>query len=82
VANVVLEIEVGIVDPQRSPGVERRRRQLLPVPGHQVQTAANVVEYVGELWRRPLEQEHRADVHVRLRSLLMKEGSIDGCESV
>ena len=44
VTDVVLEVEVRVIDPQRSPGVERRRRQLLPVAGNQVQAPADVVQ--------------------------------------
>ena len=55
-ADVVLEVEVGIVDPQRPARLERRRGQLLPVARHQVQPAADVVEEVGEVRRRALRR--------------------------
>ena len=34
VADVVVEVEVRIIDPQRTPGLERRCGQLLAVAGH------------------------------------------------
>ena len=37
-----------VVDPQRPPGLQRRRRQLLAVARHEVQAAADVVEHVLE----------------------------------
>ena len=46
VADVVLEVEVRVVDPQRPAGLERRRRELLPVARDEVQPSADVVEVV------------------------------------
>jgi hypothetical protein len=36
VADVVLDVEVRVVDPERTPGLERREGQLLAVARHQV----------------------------------------------
>ena len=82
VADVVLEVEVRVVDPQRAPGLQRRRRQPLPVARDEVQPAADVIEVVVERGRRPVEDEHRADVHVRRRSLLVQERGVDRGEAV
>ena len=48
VAQVVLEVEVRVVDPQRPAGLERRERELLAVARDQVQAAADVVGEVVE----------------------------------
>ena len=73
VADVVLEVEARVIDPQRPSGLERRRRELLPVARHEVEPAADVIEVIAERGRRSVEHQHRADVHVRSRSLLMEE---------
>ena len=67
VADVVLDVEVRVVDPQRAAGLQRRRRQLLAVARHEVQPAADVVQELIEVRRRSFEQQHAADVHVRSR---------------
>jgi hypothetical protein len=41
-----------------------------------------VLEELVEGRRRPLEDDPRADVHVRSRLLLMEEGGVDGAQSV
>jgi hypothetical protein len=64
VADVVLEVEVGIVDPHRPPQRQRHGGDLLPVAGHQRQPPADrSAEVVVGRWR-PLEDPHRPDVHV------------------
>ena len=76
VAQVVLEVEARVVDPQRPAGLQRRDGELLPVARDEVQPAAHVVGEVGERRRRPLEDHHRADVHVRVLALLGEEGGV------
>ena len=80
--HVVLEVEARIVDPQRAAGLQRRRGQLLPVTRHQMQPTAHVVEVVVERGRRPVEDQHGADVHVRRLTLLMQERRVDGGQAV
>jgi hypothetical protein len=82
VAQVVLEVEVGIVDPERATGLERRVRELLPVAGDQVEAAAEVLEDVHEGGRRTLEDRDRADVHVRIGVLLVQEGRVNGGQAI
>ena len=65
VADVVLEVEVRIVDPQRPPGLQRRCGELLAVARDEVQPAADVVGELVEVGRRSFEDQHPADVHVR-----------------
>ncbi len=73
VAHVVAEVELGVVDPERPAGLGRRERQLLAVPGHEVQAAVDVVEEVLVARGRPLEDRHAADVHVARRRLVGQE---------
>ena len=80
--DVVLEVERGIVRPQRPTGFERRRAQPLPVARDEVQAPADVVEVVIELGRRAVEDQHGADVHVRRRSLLVEERCVNRGEAV
>ena len=81
-AHVVFEVEVGIVDPQRSAAASGRECELLAVAGQQMQTPAHVVEHVGERRRWPLEQQHAADVHVRARALLVQEAGVRRCQPI
>ena len=64
VADVVAEVELRIVDPERPAGLDRREGELLAVAGHEVQPALDVLEQVVVARRRALEDRHRADVHV------------------
>ena len=64
--------------PDSSGGV----RQPLAVARHEVQPAADMGEVVIELRRRPIEDQHRADVHVRRLSLLVKERRVGRRQAV
>src|SRR5205085_6917631 len=77
VTNVVLEVEIGIDDPKRATGLQRRWCQLLPIAGDEVKPAADVVQELLERGRRSLENQHATDVHVRGRALLVQEGRVD-----
>jgi hypothetical protein len=81
-AHVVLEVEVRVVDPHRTPGLQRRLRELLPVARHQVQPHPQRVQELLEVRRRALEDRHRPDVHVRVVALLVQERSVDGGQPV
>ena len=76
VADVVLEVEARVVDPHRPPGLDRRERELLAVARDEVQPPADLVDEVDVAGRRPVEDHHRADVHVRRRPLLREEGRV------
>ena len=82
VADVVLEVEARVVDPQRAAGLQRRGGELLAVARHQMQAPADVVEVVVEGRRRALEEEHAADVHVRGRAFLVQEGGVGRGQAV
>ena len=81
-ANVELDVEVGIVDPQRVAGLQRRLGKFLAIARNQVQAAADVVEEVLERRRRTLESEDATDVHVGGWALLVEERGIDRSETV
>ena len=82
VAHVVGEVEARVVDPQRPAGLERRRRELLPVARDEVQARLDVREERVERRRLALEQREAADVHVRVRLLLRQEAGIDRREPI
>ena len=48
-AHVVLEVEGRVVDPQRTPRLERRRGQLLAIARDQVQPAADMVQILARI---------------------------------
>ncbi len=79
---MVFEVEVRVVDPDRAPRLQRGRGQLLAIARDEMETAANVIEIVGESRRWPLEQQHGADMHVRRRSLLVQKGGVGRAQSV
>jgi threonine dehydratase len=76
VAHVVLEVKARIVDPQRTPALQRRHGELLPVARDQVQARAHVVQVIGEIRWRALEEQHATDVHVGAAAFLMQEGGV------
>ena len=82
VADVVGEVEVGIVDPEGPPGLDGRKGQLLAEAGDEVQPAVDVREEVLVVRRRPLEDQDGADVHVRARGLVREERGVDRAQPV
>jgi hypothetical protein len=82
VADVVLEVEARIVDPQRHAHLDRRKGELLAVARDEVQARSDVVDEVLVGRSRALEDRQRADVHVRRRVLLGEEGGVDGGQPV
>ena len=82
VADVVGEVEVGVVDPEGPAGLDRREGQLLAEARHQVQAAATCVEEVLVVGRRALEDQDRPHVHVRARGLVREERGVDRAQSV
>jgi hypothetical protein len=84
VAHVVLEVEVRVVDPHRPAVVERRvrARELVAVARHEMQAPADLFQELLELRRRALQQRQPADVHVRVRALLVQEGRVYGGQSI
>ena len=76
-ADVVAEVELRVVDPEGATGLDRRDRELLPVPRDEVQPALDMVEQILVARRRPLEDRHPADVHVAGRRLVRQKRSVD-----
>jgi hypothetical protein len=82
VADVVLEVEVGVVRPHRASALQRRHGQLLAVAGDEVKAAPDVVEQVDQRRWRPLEHRDPTHVHVRAGTLVVEEGRVDCGEPV
>jgi hypothetical protein len=82
VAHVVLEAEVGVVDPQRPAAAGGRERQPLAIAGDEMEAVAERVEELVHLRRRALEGHEGADVHVRVGPLLVQEGGVYGGQPV
>jgi len=80
--DVVEDVEIGVIDPDRPGGVHRGKRQPLAVTGDEMQATANQVEDVLEGWRRAFEHGHAAHVHVGALVLLGEERRVDGGKPV
>ena len=76
VAQVVAQVEVGIVDPARAALTEWDEAEPLAVARHEVQPPLEVAEQVVVLRRLALEDDHRCDVHVGRAVLQVEEGRI------
>ena len=72
-AHVVVEVEVGVVDPDRPALVEGDEAQLLAEARHQVQARLDVVAELVVGGRRALEDDRRGDVHVGAGPLHVEE---------
>jgi hypothetical protein len=77
VAEVVVEAEVGIVDPRGRADPERNVADLLPVARHQLELARDHRAQILKRRRRPLEDADGADVHRRGGVLHVQEGRVD-----
>jgi len=81
-ADVVLDVERRVVDPERPAGPRGRDLQPLAVARDEVQAHPQRVEQLVERRRRTLEPRDAPDVHVRVRPLLVQEGRVDRGEAV
>ena len=81
-ADVVVEVEVGVVDPHRAALSERHEAQLLAESRHQVEPRGDVVAKVRVLGSRALEEGGRGDVHVRGAVLEVEERAVEAAEPV
>jgi hypothetical protein len=79
---VVIEVEVRVVDPDRTPLSERHEAELLAEPRHEVEARLDVVAKLFVARRRPVEDDHRGDVHVGAAALHVEEGRVESGESV
>ena len=82
VADVVGQVEVDVVGPERPAGLQRRHDEALAEARHLAQAAAHVLDQVDVFGRRALEDQDRADVHVARRGLVGQERGVDGGQSV
>ena len=82
VPQVVAEVEVGVVDPDRRAERERQEADRLPVArdARQVRPHHPHHRVVGR--RRPFQDGHRTDVHMADRVLEVQEGSVLGAEAL
>ena len=77
VAEVVAEIEMRIVDPQRAAELQRNESHLLAVPRHRRQLARDHRLEVLVRRRRTLENGHGSDVHVAHGVLDVQERRVE-----
>ncbi len=82
VADVVLEVERRVVDPERAPRLQGRDGELLAEAGDEVEAAADVLDQVVVARRRTLEDQHPADVHVARIGLVAEKRGIDRTEAI
>ena len=82
VAHVVLKAEAGVIDPDRAAAVKRCVGQLVAVARDQMQPPADLLKELLDRRWRAFEDRQSTHVHVRMRSLLVQEGCIHGCQTV
>ena len=82
VADVVLGVEAGVVDPHRPAAVERRVGELVAVARDEVQAPADLFEELVHAGRRAFDDRQAADVHVRHGALLVEEAGVDRSQPV
>ena len=77
VAEVVAEVEVWVVDPERAAELQGHEPHLLAVPRHRRELARDHRLELLVVGRRPLEHSHRADVHVAHGVFDVQEGRVE-----
>ena len=82
VAQVVLNVEVRIVDPDRSPQLERDGADLLAVARDEVELGLHHGDDVAEGRRRALEDGDRGDVHVGHVVLNVEERCVQRAQAI
>jgi hypothetical protein len=80
--HVAVEPEVLVIDPQRPAAIERPGRNSLAVARHEVQPSLDEGDELVERRRGPLADRERADVHLRVRAVLVQEQGVEGAETV
>ena len=81
-ADVVVEVQVRVVDPDRPALVERDEPQLLAEAGDEMEARLEVVAELPEVRRRALEDHRRGDVHVSSVALQVEEGRIQAGQPI
>ena len=79
---MIIEIEVGVINPERSALAEGNESQLLAKAGHEVKARSDVVAKLLMRGRGTLEDDRGGDVHVSTCPLHMQEGGIQPTESI
>jgi hypothetical protein len=82
VAEVVANIEVWIVYPNRSALLEGHERQSLAIARNTVQARLKEAEELVVAWRLSRENHHRSDVHVRAAALKVQKGGVEPREAI
>jgi hypothetical protein len=82
VADVVTEVQVRIVDPDRPALAQGDEAHLLPEPRNQWQAGLDVIAKLDVGRGRALEQCGRGDVHVGAVLLQVEERGVQSCESI
>ena len=82
VAQVVLNVEMRVVDPDRAPQLERDEADLLAVARDQVQLGVHHGDDVAEGRRGTLEDGHRGDVHVGHVVLNVEERRVQRAQAI
>ena len=82
VAQVVLDVEVRVVHPDRPPELEGDDADLLAVARDEVELGVDHGHDVGVRRRRALEDGHRGDVHVGHVVLDVEERRVQGAQAV
>ncbi len=81
-AHVVIEVEEGVVDPDRPALLEGDEAQLLAEARDEVQPRLDLVAELFMGRRAALEEDRRGDMHVRPGPLHMEEGSVESGQSI
>jgi hypothetical protein len=82
VADVVTQVQVGVVDPDRATAAEGDEPKLLAEPGDEVQPGGDVVAELDVGRCRALEERRRGDVHVGAVALEVEERGVEPAEPV
>jgi hypothetical protein len=82
VTNVVVQVQVGVVDPDGPALPEGDEAQLLAEAGDEVEPPGEMLAELLVVGRRALEERGGRDVHVRSRPLQVQERRIQSAEPV
>ncbi len=82
VAHVVVDVEAGVVHPERPAHLQWREGEPLAIPGDELQAGLELIHEVHARGRRPLEDHERAHVHVGRLLLLVQERCVDGGQPI
>ena len=80
--DVVVEVEVRVVDPDRAALAEGDEAELLTEAGDEVQARLDVVAELFVARRRAIEEDHRGDVHVGAASLQVEECGVESGQPI